>query len=126
MHSLVATRAFEDVESGHRAGVVGVLSRHFDGFRHVTCPSNGEMVRQHDDATRGVHYRGPWRLPGPDSHRLAIESLRSLRHDRSVALLASASRWTHVDRGLEPGAAHQQLEGGLAGEVGDRGFVGSI
>ena len=24
------------------------------------------------------HYRGPWRLPGPDSHRLADESLRSV------------------------------------------------
>ena len=27
--------------------------------------------------TRELHYRGPWRLPGPDSHRLANESLRS-------------------------------------------------
>ena len=34
--------------------------------------------------TRRLHYRGPWRLPGPDSHRLAIESLRSLRHDSSL------------------------------------------
>jgi len=26
--------------------------------------------------TRRLHYRGPWRLPGPDSHRLANKSLR--------------------------------------------------
>ena len=50
--------------------------------------------------TRRLHYRGPWRLPGPDSHRLAIESLRSLRHDSSFALMAPATCWTHVDRGL--------------------------
>lgn len=25
--------------------------------------------------TRRLHYRGPWRLPGPDSHRLVVESL---------------------------------------------------
>ena len=29
------------------------------------------------DRTRRLHYRGPWRLPGPDSHRLADENLRS-------------------------------------------------
>ena len=38
--------------------------------------------------TRRLHYQGPWRLPGPDSHRLAIESLRSLRHDNSFAVKA--------------------------------------
>ncbi len=27
------------------------------------------------DLTRGLRYRGPWRLPGPDSHRLAAASL---------------------------------------------------
>jgi hypothetical protein len=27
--------------------------------------------------TRELHYRAPWRLPEPDSHRLATESLRS-------------------------------------------------
>ena len=26
-------------------------------------------------ATPGVSYRGPWRLPGPDLHRLAVLSL---------------------------------------------------
>jgi hypothetical protein len=39
--------------------------------------------------TRRLHYRGPWRLPGPDSHRLAIESLSPrLRHDNSFTLMA--------------------------------------
>ena len=27
------------------------------------------------DHARGLHYRGPWRLPGPDSHRQAALSL---------------------------------------------------
>jgi len=27
------------------------------------------------DRNRGLHYRGPWRLPGPDSHRLAAANL---------------------------------------------------
>jgi len=49
--------------------------------------------------TRRLHYQGPWRLPGPDSHRLAIESLRSLRHDNSFAVMAPASCWNNVDRG---------------------------
>jgi hypothetical protein len=30
------------------------------------------------DRRREPCYRGPWRLPGPDSHRLADESLRSV------------------------------------------------
>lgn len=29
------------------------------------------------DHARGPHYRGPWRLPGPDFHRLAAVSLSS-------------------------------------------------
>jgi hypothetical protein len=31
------------------------------------------------DRTRRLHYRGPWRLPGPVSHRLADENLHSVR-----------------------------------------------
>jgi hypothetical protein len=31
------------------------------------------------DRTRELRYRGPWRLLGPDSHRLANESLRPAR-----------------------------------------------
>jgi len=27
------------------------------------------------DRNRGLHYRGPWHLPGPDSHRLAAANL---------------------------------------------------
>ena len=29
----------------------------------------------HPASARGLRYRGPWRLPGPDSHRLAALSL---------------------------------------------------
>jgi hypothetical protein len=32
------------------------------------------------DHARGHHYQGPRRLPGPDSHRLAIVNLSFLRH----------------------------------------------
>ena len=47
-----------------------------------------------DDA-RGPHYRGPWRLPGPDSHRLAALSL-SLSYVTTTSLSSwRPSCWTH-------------------------------
>ncbi len=51
--------------------------------------------------TRRLRYRGPWRLPGPDSHRLAVESLRSAYV--MTAPLRSGDQpscWTHVNQGL--------------------------
>ena len=40
-------------------------------------------------------YRGPWRLPGPDSHRLAAVSLRSATPSTSL-LSRRPSYWTHI------------------------------
>src|SRR5919201_2683118 len=43
-------------------------------------------------------YRGPWRLPGPDSHRLAAVSL-SLGYVVALllsVLLGAPSYWTHI------------------------------
>ena len=49
-----------------------------------------------DDA-RGLHYRGPWRLPGPDSHRPAALSL-SLSYVTTTSLSSwRPSCWTHPD-----------------------------
>ena len=51
--------------------------------------------------TRGLCYRGPWRLPGPDSHRLAIESLRStyvITPPQGSNIQPTC--WTHADSGL--------------------------
>ena len=47
-----------------------------------------------DDA-RGPHYRGPWRLPGPDSHRQAALSL-SLSYVTTTSLSSwRPNCWTH-------------------------------
>ena len=54
-----------------------------------------------DDA-RGPHYRGPWRLPEPDSHRLAALSL-SLGYVTTTSLLSwRPSCWTHPRRADRP------------------------
>ena len=49
------------------------------------------------DHARGLYYRGPWRLPGPDSHRLAALSL-SIGYvtTTSTSLLSwRPISWTH-------------------------------
>jgi len=53
--------------------------------------------------TRRLRYRGPWRLPGPDSHRLAAASLSpgyimTTPFFMSVVLMRPGY-WTHVDPG---------------------------
>ena len=49
--------------------------------------------------TRELRYRGPWRLPGPDSHRPAVESL-SPGYVMTAPLRSwRPNCWTHVDRG---------------------------
>ena len=47
------------------------------------------------DHARGHHYRGPWRLPGPDSHRLVTLSL-TLGYTITTSLLSwRPNYWTH-------------------------------
>jgi hypothetical protein len=48
---------------------------------------------------RGPRYRGPWRLPGPDPHRLAAVSL-SLGYTVAPSLRSHRrpSYWTHIPR----------------------------
>ena len=48
-----------------RTGQFATLSR---GCRHSASTAGSRP-------TPGVSYQGPWRLPGPDSHRLAAVSL---------------------------------------------------
>ena len=43
------------------------------------------------DHARGLHYRGPWRLPRPDSHRLAALSL-SLGYVITTSLVVTAPK----------------------------------
>jgi hypothetical protein len=47
----------------------------------VARPLSGTLSLRFDDRPlnrrREPRYRGPWRLPGPDFHRLADKSLRS-------------------------------------------------
>ena len=62
-----------------QAGPLDDASR---GFTHVadrTIDPAPLRTRPLDHA-RGLHYRGPRRLPGPDSHRQAAPNLSPLRH----------------------------------------------
>jgi hypothetical protein len=49
----------------------GLLTLHFDAGRFPPTPA--------------ACYRAPWRLPGPDSHRLATTSLRTSQITSSSA-----------------------------------------
>ncbi len=51
------------------------------------------------DRNRGLHYRGPWHLPGPDFHRLAIASLTSGYVTTTSFQSWRPDYWTHVDPG---------------------------
>src|SRR6266542_2875997 len=63
-------------------------------LRGVVAP-----LRRRDLARRREPcYRGPWRLPGPDSHRLAAVSL-SLGYAADLLSLWRPNYWTHVGRG---------------------------
>jgi len=42
-----------------------------DADRQIAPPRFGP---RHFGRPRGLHYRGPWRLPGPDLHRLVVVS----------------------------------------------------
>ncbi len=61
-----------------------------------TCST--PLRRKPLDRRRGFHYRGPWRLPGPDSHRLALVSLalRFVRSSGSLLLSWRPSCWAHA------------------------------
>src|SRR5215211_5319101 len=64
------------------------------GQLHRAPPRRRDLARR-----RGPRYRGPWRLPGPDSHRLAAVSL-SLGYTvaSSFRSLRRPSCWTHIPR----------------------------
>jgi hypothetical protein len=68
----------------------GSLDDACSGFTHVadrTVASAPLRTRPLDHA-RGHHYRGPRRLPGPDSHRQAALNLSLLRHAVLLFLMA--------------------------------------
>src|SRR5271157_5765229 len=69
------------------------------------------------DHARGLHYRGPWRLPGPDSHRLAALSL-SIGYviTTSTSLLSwRPISWTHPQTA---GSGHASRGGSRAVALG--------
>jgi hypothetical protein len=77
------------------------------GQLHRAPPRRRDLARR-----RGPRYRGPWRLPGPDSHRLAAVNLRSATPSTSL-LSRRPSYWTHIPR--ESGLAALVLrDGGVA------------
>src|SRR5215218_3024879 len=71
------------------------------GQLHRAPPRPRDLARR-----RGPRYRGPWRLPGPDSHRLAAVSL-SLGYTvaSSFRSLRRPSYWTHIPAESRPAAA---------------------
>jgi hypothetical protein len=72
-------------------GAAGFTSRY--GLISCSTPLRTPPL---DDA-RGPHYRGPWRLPGPDSHRLAALSL-SLSYVTTTSMSSwRPSCWTHSE-----------------------------
>lgn len=52
---------------------------------------------------RRLHYRGPWHLPGPDLHRLAIASFSLGYIMNPPSCSWRPSYWTHVDPGSANG-----------------------
>jgi hypothetical protein len=57
------------------------------------------------DHARGLHYRGPRRLPGPDSHRQAALNLSLLRHAVLLFLMAPEQ-----SRRTRPTEEHTRIE----------------
>jgi hypothetical protein len=55
--------------------------------------------------TPGPHYRGPWHLPGPDSHRLAAASLSLGYTLVPPSSLRRPSYWTHIPQESRQAAA---------------------
>jgi hypothetical protein len=75
---------------------------HNDAASFASCcglPSCSTPLRhRHLYRPRGLHYRGPWCLPGPDLHRLVIVSL-SLGYVMLTPLCSwRPSCWTHTGR----------------------------
>lgn len=65
--------------------------------------------------TRGPHCQGPWRLPGPDSHRLAEPQLvAQLRHNNLLVVMAP-----ELLDALPERAARQGGAGGTKRRLGD-------
>ena len=82
------------------------LNDAYQGFTHVadrTIDPAPLRTRPLDHA-RGLHYRGPRRLPGPDSHRQAALNLSPLRHvDLPFFMAPRQSRRTRAKEGGHPG-----------------------
>src|ERR671937_1342938 len=69
-------------------------------------------------------YRGPWRLPGPDSHRLAAVSL-SLGHVVALllsVLLGAPSYWTHIPTESRPRRWWRLGQQGGEDEIHEAGY----
>ncbi len=96
--SQVPSLAFADTASGSApscplSGKITTLqaSRNVADRPVASTPLRRRPLNQ----PRGLHYRGPWHLPGPDSHRLAIVNLSLGYVMRSSPLTRRPSYWTH-------------------------------
>src|SRR5918994_3701513 len=68
----------------------GLLDDACSGFTHVAdrAVAPAPLRTRPLDRARGLHYRGPRHLPGPDSHRQAALNLSLLRHVVLLFLMA--------------------------------------
>ena len=68
------------------------------GFTHVAdrAVAPAPLRTQPLGHARGLHYRGPRRLPGPDSHRQVALNLSLLRHAILLFLMARSSLGAHT------------------------------
>jgi DDE domain len=84
---------------------------HFSLSAHTQTQDRGEYSGLGSLHTPGTSYRGPWRLPGPDAHRLAALSL-SLGYTTNSFLVAPelldarptpkvAGRWVYLYRAID-------------------------
>src|SRR6266542_3254321 len=106
------------------------------GQSRCAPPRRRDLARR-----RGPRYRGPWRLPGPDSHRLAAVSLSlgyvvvpSFRCSSAPELLDAHSggigvaerTGTRLAKGAFEGASGEAELAGFAAPAGPQGLVAAL
>ncbi len=84
------------------------------GFTHVAdrTVAHAPLRTRPLDHARGHHYRGPRRLPGPDSHRQAILNLSLL-----YVMWLSFSSWRRSSLGVSAHQAKSDSPGWIAGRA---------
>ena len=85
----------------------GAITRRQDSLYAAdrsVAPSNRLLTLRFDarrfPPTPAACYRAPWRLPGPDLHRLADVSLRATRSVLTISFHCPCALWAHYEPGI--------------------------